>query len=281
MKLADLLARELESWPDCAKYITQDSDGEVWPCTDPLGDLQYCGSQWTSTNGFKIGRNIIPVCQLSSDHSTAIITLEMWQSARDKLKGETKVPKANKDGWIRHRGGRCPVAEGTIIDVRYRDGVVHESVEALLSSDCEQDNWIHEKDKNSDLAFCDIMAYRIHAPEQADPVDKMLIAAVQKSEARREERTLKVEGFPGLDGEYVAKQATSDAPMPAAKYFDGPLQWRDRIKEIDATQEAAEVAHKAATDARYAEKAELVAKLKAEGLALINEPIKAEDSAQG
>lgn len=60
----------------------------------------------------------------------------------------------------------------------------------------------------------------------------------------------------------------AQAEMPAAKQ-DGPLQWRDRILEPDAEQKAADEAHKAATEARDAERAELVEKLRAEWLALI------------
>lgn len=64
-----------------------------------------------------------------------------------------------------------------------------------------------------------------------------------------------------------------DTPMPAANPIDGPLQWRDRITEIDTTVVALED-----------ERAGLIQRLADEGLALLrvdSKPIKAEDSAQG
>lgn len=67
------------------------------------------------------------------------------------------MAKANKDGWIRHRGGKCPVEKGTLIDVRHRDGEIYEEREAgsLTCSD-----WTHTKSAG------DILAYRICKPEQ-------------------------------------------------------------------------------------------------------------------
>lgn len=47
--------------------------------------------------------------------------------------------------------------------------------------------------------------------------------------------------------------------MPAAKYFDGPLQWRDRIREIDSIVESLQV-----------ERAGLIANLESEGLQLLH-----------
>lgn len=80
------------------------------------------------------------------------------------------MTKANKDGWIRWRGGKCPVAEGTIIDVRYRDGKISTGIPAM-SHDvpdlvrCATD-WGH-KWKSS----AEIMAYRLHKPEDARPTE--------------------------------------------------------------------------------------------------------------
>ena len=57
-----------------------------------------------------------------------------------------------------------------------------------------------------------------------------------------------------------------------------PLQWRDRIHAIDFDKAVAQKAHESAMSALDSERAELVAKLKAEGLALIQaEDIQQED----
>lgn len=63
----------------------------------------------------------------------------------------------------------------------------------------------------------------------------------------------------------IAGVTASSELQPA----DGPLDWRDRIREIDAQQAAL-----------TGERAELVAKLAAEGLALCGEPIKAATPAE-
>ena len=84
------------------------------------------------------------------------------------------------------------------------------------------------------------------------------------------------------DGEAERARIKGEKKVKPKANEDGPLQWRDRIFELDAEQKAADDAHKAATEARDAERADLVAKLKAEGFALIqsDEPNGAVESAQ-
>lgn len=53
------------------------------------------------------------------------------------------------------------------------------------------------------------------------------------------------------------------------KFEEGPIQWRDRILEIDAARKEEEARHCAAMAAYDDERASLVAKLKAEGFVLI------------
>lgn len=60
--------------------------------------------------------------------------------------------KESKDGWIRHRGGKCPVAEGVIVEVRFRSGEVE--------IDSGWPRWEHNGGKR------DIMAYRIFETSQ-------------------------------------------------------------------------------------------------------------------
>lgn len=68
-----------------------------------------------------------------------------------------RKPTKAELGWKRHRGGKCPVEEGTVVQVRYRDGylLVFEVVGLLLDDIC----WSHSKD--IDLQSCNIMAYRV------------------------------------------------------------------------------------------------------------------------
>ena len=138
--------------------------------------------------------------------------------------------KANKEGWIRHRSGKCPVEAGTLVDVRFRSGIIKTVCDSLSL------RWSHSG------ALGDIMAYRLHTPsEQPETVKECLpVDPVVASN---------VDAF------------NAQAEMPAAKYFDGPLQWRDRIFEID--KQSAELKQ---------ERIELVQKLASEGLQLTGCP---------
>ena len=124
----------------------------------------------------------------------------------------------NAEGWIRHRGGKCPVHESVKVQTVLRSET-KQSFDAFAAFAGDM-SWKHNNDGG------DIMAYRLHKPaEQVEP----FIEAVQ------------------------AFSALAKVPQ-----LDGPLQWRDRIAEIDATIQAL-----------TAERAELVQKLASEGFALI------------
>lgn len=140
----------------------------------------------------------------------------------------------NAEGWIRHRGGKCPVEKGVRVDVRYRDGEISMNQPALEKGDPSEpwaECWSH------DNCVSDIMAYRLHKPAEQ-------VEACSKPE-------LKV-NLPDGYGEIYSAQ-------PVER---GPLQWRDRITEIDAT-----------TSALATERADLVQKLASEGFALIGRAV--------
>ena len=65
-------------------------------------------------------------------------------------------PAPDADGWIEWNGGKCPVGEGDRIDVKFSDGDDFFDV----SSDW---GW------GVDAGSCNIIAYRLHKPEQAKP----------------------------------------------------------------------------------------------------------------
>lgn len=79
------------------------------------------------------------------------------------------MTKANKDGWIRHRGGKCPVEKGTLLDVRERSGKIWSGVLALESIDALEMYWRH--DTPPPKSPVEIMAYRLHNPEEARPTE--------------------------------------------------------------------------------------------------------------
>lgn len=62
--------------------------------------------------------------------------------------------------WIKWEGGKCPVPEGTLIDVRYRD-----MTEALCLIFASTNYWLNENMSN------DIIAYRLCEPVEHGPIE--------------------------------------------------------------------------------------------------------------
>lgn len=87
----------------------------------------------------------------------------------DRLDTPVSVPDAQSDGgWIAWGGGECPVAEGTLVDVRYRDGDEKSCITALTNSpggrDASADYWMNEG------FSADIVSYRISIAKTAPAV---------------------------------------------------------------------------------------------------------------
>ena len=75
-------------------------------------------------------------------------------------------PTPDADGWIEWNGGECPVELGTIVDVKYRDGHIQLQCRAKDFRDSElyaTTYW------GSSGGSADIIAYRLHKQEQAEP----------------------------------------------------------------------------------------------------------------
>lgn len=129
----------------------------------------------------------------------------------------------NSEGWIRHRGGKCPVEDGAKVDYRMRNN----------RKGCGERAELLDWGRDEECPASDIMDCRLHKPVEQ-------VEACSKPE-------LQINMQDGY-GEIYNAQAIEH----------GPLQWRDRIAEIDAT-----------TQALTTERAELVQKLACEGFALI------------
>lgn len=228
MKLVELLVRELTEWPKGKSLITQDASGKCYSWTGkPRLDRNLV---WYSPNGKDF--NMGPVGKrepLCADHATAIVTRADWDAERARI---AKPAKANKDGWIRHRGGKCPVERGVVIDVRYRSGEICETVRALTGDGGSIHRsavyWKHYGHNS------DIMSWRLHVEDKPARQDEQP-AYVSKDEAMA----------------YIDHSDLRDR-------YEGPIKWRERISEIDVT-----------TEKLTTERADLVQKLAVEGFALI------------
>ena len=211
MKLVEILATDLKVWPPRVKIITQSQiDSEIYS----VNDLE-------ETDPLKPKR-----IRLSKMHSEGYaypkVTKKQWEAERAKL----KAPKANGDGWVRHRGGKCPVDDCVHIEYRMRNGQTLSSQAGRLL------NWKHGKWAS------DIMAYKIHKPaEQTAPV------------------TLP-EGY----GKVITATLESTS---------GPIEWRDRIHELDTQRAEVESVHQRQISEITQERESLVQKLAGEGLALV------------
>lgn len=228
MKLVEILARELEKWPEGAHVAVQDSDIDktIWYLPPKHQELTNNGGEWACESCFDI--LISEPNQLATDHATAIVTRADWEVEREKL----KAPKANGDGWIRHRGGKCPVEAGVAVEYRMRSGTVMTSQTGSLLS------WDH-CDWGSD-----IMAYKIHKPaEQLDP-------AAHKHQQPAEQ------------------QSTGQDLHGMLRKMDGPdvIKWRDRIRELDTQRAEVDSTYQRQISEITQERESLVQKLAGEGL---------------
>ena len=130
MKLVQLLAKELKEWPGDVGAITQDK------LTKELLDYYHCPLR--GGNEREVSRIADDAGEAHDGASGAAVTRAEWQAEREKM---------NKPKWIRHRGGKCPVKDGTKVVARYRDGSVSDwrmTPEEILSaiwshSGCETD----------------------------------------------------------------------------------------------------------------------------------------------
>lgn len=218
MKLAQLLAKELKEWPEGVGKVMQDFDMEI-----RFFDL--AGDQMTLLDFY--------IDELASDACDEIIfsgggveiTKSQWQAEREKM---------NKPKWIRHRGGKCPVADDVKVLYRMRSGTITSRGEpsSILS-------WDHSK------SGADIMAYRVieeTKDQETEEVKKTNFGTI----------TYKLE----ID----ATEATKEIDSLVAKWgqIESPLKWRDEIIELEAYEEEFR-----------REREKLIRKLESEGFKLL------------
>jgi hypothetical protein len=154
MKLIDILVEEtIEngwSWPEHANCITQDRDREIMPakCQPSVAKFEASFNRWF-LDGSRIDCFTADV--LASDYAIAIITREQYEAAL----------AAKNDGWIEWGGGEYPpVSTNAVVDVKLRCG----SITARQPAGAM--NW----QVNAQGDPGDIIAYRLHQPQEADRV---------------------------------------------------------------------------------------------------------------
>lgn len=142
-------------WRDGVEFTAQDKDGLVYHyATKPT--IGAGNGVWHHKGC--IGEGEFTAETLPNWHQTTLSRAEYFHM----------YPAPDADGWIEWEGGECPVDEGTLIDVRYRDG--HEQ------AGCKCGVWGDELYATSywlnSGGHSNIIAYRLHKPEQATEKDK-------------------------------------------------------------------------------------------------------------
>lgn len=136
MKLVEILAKEMNKWPE--------------DCT-----CGYCMQACESTEVFFGGpaRSIF-LSELADDRETAKVTTAQWQAERDRQKGGE---------WKRARGSKPKYETETPqrMEVRHRDGDI------IRGWTSQSWNWSH----NDGCPSADIMAWRIISQPQAEEVE--------------------------------------------------------------------------------------------------------------
>ena len=229
MKLVQLLAKELKEWPEGVGKVMQDFDMEI-----RFFDLS--GDQMTLLDFY--------IDELASDACDEIrfagggveITKSQWQAEREKM---------NKPKWIRHRGGKCPVAGDVKVLYRMRSGTITSRGEpsSILS-------WDHSK------SGTDIIAYRVIEETKDQEIEEVIPKHMAFGYASKEEMVAQIgEECPFSQVASTAEKTnfgtityklevdTSSAMIAlnelSAKWdqLESPLKWRDEIIELEAYEE--------------------------------------------
>ena len=251
MKFLQLLARDMDKWPSGADWAVcvvskhgeakasfgqgekpnpdmQDREFHTWTVCEPTVEARW----------LHLHRRL---SEKASDQLTAIVTRAEWEAERAK----PKAPKANGGGWVRHRGGKCPVEAGTLVIVRRRNGDINQLTD--LDVDNVGETWLHVNGRY------DIMAYHIHKPA--------------------EQPEIKLES--GAEISYSPGE-----PLVSMDPADTMLAIRDRIRELDTQRAEVEATYKRQISEITQERESLVQKLAGEGLALVEvvvQPVKSLD----
>lgn len=132
----------------CADFAAQQDDGELW--------FSSVNPEWNTGCGcFSIGYE---------DHFTVGTLIQnRHQCILSSAEYFHLYPEPNADGWIEWKGGECPVEKGTLVDVIWRDGRERIGVKALHIGGAGHQFWV------ADGMINDIIAYRLHNPEQDKP----------------------------------------------------------------------------------------------------------------
>lgn len=139
------IIHENGGWCDGADTCSCDKDGYV---DFFVGNPTRIGGSWLNNGDCEyIGGIITPKYEKIKNWHQTLISREEYFHLH---------PAPDADGWIEWKGGECPVGEDDRIDIKFSDG------DELFDAGS---NW----DWGVDAGRCNIIAYRLHKPEQSKP----------------------------------------------------------------------------------------------------------------
>lgn len=222
MKLVQLLAKELKEWPEGVTHLTQSEvDNEI-----------YNALEGNSEGALDSLDHRFDTSSRHSERPYPIVSREQWHAEREKM---------NKPKWIRHRGGKCPVADDVKVLYRMRSGTITSRGEpsSILS-------WDHSK------SGADIMAYRIieetkdQEIEEVETIDTDKAPTIEYAfgdkDSDPKDLDWKQLGTLTYKLEIDATEATKEIDSLVAKWgqIESPLKWRDAIIHCQAIIEDCE-----------------------------------------
>ena len=196
MKLVELLAKEIDKWPDGVVRICQS-----------LVDSELYGDNSNGSCIFRMYPESAGNTPISED-SYDYVSRAQWQSERDRQKGGE---------WKRHRGGSQPVDNAVYVEVKLRCGDVQQS-------HAQDFLWQH---KECDVS-ANIMQYRVISQPQAEEV---WVTEFKIPEGAKVEFARGSKIDPPKDHEWQTIGYVPELKKPESS---GPLAWRDTINELDA-----------------------------------------------
>lgn len=154
-------------WPKFNRemQVVQDYDGEVkFHFIDhPLEFERNNPGTWGSNTPKAWLEDFAPQSNFfadrSSDYTTAIITREQYEAALAASK--EPLTGTGVDGWIDWPGGECPVDGDSLVQVKYRNGIIQPFEPARFYI------WTNGYGSCS-TTDADIIAYRLHQPQEAE-----------------------------------------------------------------------------------------------------------------
>ena len=155
-----------DDWPVEAKFAAQDKKALTWGKNKLMFYKQdeppFVKTGTTYFSGEMNNDNIIQLPELCKQWNKTIVHRDEFMKRWNE-----RHPVVDSEGWIKWNGGEMPVEKGTLIDVKYRNKSENIGVIAGIKG-CKtgSNKGMYAFDWRYTGRSGDIIAYRLHAPQQ-------------------------------------------------------------------------------------------------------------------